>query len=382
MGEKTYFASALRVSKEQILKERELVASQKIFIEIFRTITGIGAIINKNRQIVFANDGFLNMLGLKTIEPVLGRLPGEVISCIHASEEPGGCGTSMSCAYCGAVNAILESQNTGTKSTKETRITTFADGKLKSLDLNVTSTPVTLGGQIFYALTFEDISDKKRRDALERIFFHDLLNSAGGLYGLLSLLKEGTAPDSERELIDLSEEASREIIEEILLHRQILAAEIGDLQIKIEPVNSIELLKSAIGKIKSHKEVINKRIVIAENSSDVDFETDRVLFQRVTLNLLKNALEATQPNGLVIAGVESKREKIRFWVKNDAVIPADVQMQLFQRSFSTKGHGRGLGTYSIRLLTENYMKGNVSFISNEKERTIFSIELNKSWNVD
>ena len=382
MEGKTYFASALRVSKEQILKERELVASQKIFIEIFRTITGIGAIINKNRQIVFANDGFLNMLGLKTIEPVLGRLPGEVISCIHASEEPGGCGTSMSCAYCGAVNAILESQNTGTKSTKETRITTFADGKLKSLDLNVTSTPVTLGGQIFYALTFEDISDKKRRDALERIFFHDLLNSAGGLYGLLSLLKEGTAPDSERELIDLSEEASREIIEEILLHRQILAAEIGDLQIKIEPVNSIELLKSAIGKIKSHKEVINKRIVIAENSSDVDFETDRVLFQRVTLNLLKNALEATQPNGLVIAGVESKREKIRFWVKNDAVIPADVQMQLFQRSFSTKGHGRGLGTYSIRLLTENYMKGNVSFISNEKERTIFSIELNKSWSCD
>lgn len=312
----------------------------------------------------------------------MGCLPGEVISCIHASEEPGGCGTSMSCAYCGAVNAILESQNTGTKSTKETRITTFADGKLKSLDLNVTSTPVTLGGQIFYALTFEDISDKKRRDALERIFFHDLLNSAGGLYGLLSLLKEGTAPDSERELIDLSEEASREIIEEILLHRQILAAEIGDLQIKIEPVNSIELLKSAIGKIKSHKEVINKRIVIAENSSDVDFETDRVLFQRVTLNLLKNALEATQPNGLVIAGVESKREKIRFWVKNYAVIPADVQMQLFQRSFSTKGHGRGLGTYSIRLLTENYMKGNVSFISNEKERTIFSIELNKSWSCD
>jgi sensor histidine kinase regulating citrate/malate metabolism len=52
-------------------------------------------------------------------------------------------------------------------------------------------------------------------------------------------------------------------------------------------------------------------------------------------------------------------------------------MQLFQRSFSTKGNGRGIGTYSIKLLTENYLKGKVSFFSNEEEGTVFSIELNK-----
>jgi sensor histidine kinase regulating citrate/malate metabolism len=54
-------------------------------------------------------------------------------------------------------------------------------------------------------------------------------------------------------------------------------------------------------------------------------------------------------------------------------------MQLFQRSFSTKGTGRGLGTYSIRLLTENYLEGKVSFVSNEAEGTVFSIELNKKF---
>jgi signal transduction histidine kinase len=60
----------------------------------------------------------------------------------------------------------------------------------------------------------------------------------------------------------------------------------------------------------------------------------------------------------------------------------EVQRQLFQRSFSTKGIGRGLGTYSIRLLTENYLKGKVSFISNETEGTVFSIELNKKFPSD
>jgi sensor histidine kinase regulating citrate/malate metabolism len=69
-------------------------------------------------------------------------------------------------------------------------------------------------------------------------------------------------------------------------------------------------------------------------------------------------------------------------VRNDTIIPENVKMQLFQRSFSTKGQGRGIGTYSIKLLTENYLKGKVSFISNETERTVFSVVLNKIFPAD
>jgi sensor histidine kinase regulating citrate/malate metabolism len=46
---------------------------------------------------------------------------------------------------------------------------------------------------------------------------------------------------------------------------------------------------------------------------------------------------------------------------------------IFQRSFSTKGFGRGLGTYSIRLLTERYLKGSVSFTSSALSGTIFRV---------
>jgi sensor histidine kinase regulating citrate/malate metabolism len=49
-------------------------------------------------------------------------------------------------------------------------------------------------------------------------------------------------------------------------------------------------------------------------------------------------------------------------VRSYPLIPKDVQLQLFQRSFSTKGMGRGWGTYSIRLLTERYLgAGLISF---------------------
>jgi sensor histidine kinase regulating citrate/malate metabolism len=54
------------------------------------------------------------------------------------------------------------------------------------------------------------------------------------------------------------------------------------------------------------------------------------------------------------------------------VIPRDVQLQLFKRSFSTKGEGRGLGTYSMKLLTERYLNGRVGFRTSESAGTTFT----------
>ena len=377
MKEKTYFAPALRSSSEEILNENELIESQKIFSGLFGSLTGVGAIINGNRQIVFANDDFLNKLGLDSIKSILGKRLGEIVSCVHTNEEHGGCGTARGCSYCGAVNAIMECQRTGAKTVKEALITTKNNGKYKSLDLNVISTRITLGGQVFYALIIEDISSQKRRLAIEKIYFHDLLNSACGLNGLLNLLKDGTTPKIERQLIELSEQASCDIIEEIQLQRQIYTAESGDLQVKIEQINSLKTIRAVIGKIGFHKSGLNKIIMVSENSPDIDFETDNLLFQRSVINLLKNALEETSVNGIVLVGVDDLAEKICFWVKNDSFIPQNVQAQLFTRSFSTKGIGRGLGTYSVRLLIENYLHGRVTFTSNKESGTVFKIILNK-----
>jgi signal transduction histidine kinase len=261
----------------------------------------------------------------------------------------------------------------------EALITTKKDGRYRSLDLNVVSSPVTLAGHQFYALMIQDISSEKRRLALERIFFHDLLNSAGGLNGLLNLLMEGKSPETEKQIIEMSEKASRDIIDEIQHQRQIYAAETGDLQIEVGLVNSMTVIDDVIGKIGSHEAGRDKKILKTEDTANIDFQTDSMILHRIIINLLKNALESTPAGGTVLIGSDDLGDKVRFRVQNETLIPKDIQLQLFQRSFTTKGIGRGLGTYSIRLLTENYLKGNVSFISNETEKTIFRIDLYKKF---
>ena len=94
--------------------------------------------------------------------------------------------------------------------------------------------------------------------------------------------------------------------------------------------------------------------------------------------MLKNALEATEKGGIVFAKVIDSDKKVRFQVMNNLVMPKKVQLQIFQRSFSTKGSGRGVGTYSIKLLTENYLDGKVGFISTAAQGTVFFVDLFKS----
>jgi hypothetical protein len=381
MGEITYFNSPERSSEEEISQERNLISSQKDLIELFDAISGIFAILNSNRQIVYSNKGFLALLGAGSPGQVLGKRPGEAIGCIHSTEGSFGCGTTEACMVCGVTNSILESQVTGKKSINEARITAMFNNKIRSFDLNITTTPLKIDGRNFYVLTVQDISDRKRRQNLEGIFFHDILNTAGGLHNLLTILKEGSRPNETFELIGLSERASRDIVDEILLFQQIRAAESGDLQVKIESMNAQSILKASVDTISFLEVAKNKKIVYEAIYEDVELESDRMLLQRIITNMLKNSLEATIKGGIVSTWVEDRKEKVRFWVKNRIFIPQDIQLQIFQRSFSTKGTGRGLGTYSIKLLSENYLRGLVGFTSTEVNGTLFFVELYKKWPV-
>ena len=101
-----------------------------------------------------------------------------------------------------------------------------------------------------------------------------------------------------------------------------------------------------------------------------------MLLRRVLGNLTKNALEATPEGGTITLAVQADDDTVQFSVNNPTVMPEEVKKQVFQRSFSTKGgSGRGVGTYSVKLLTERYLGGAVTFTSESPAGTTIAVSL-------
>ncbi len=366
---KTFFASAERSPDEELIRQINLIKETPIIMELFNSVPGLVAILNSNRQIVFANNSFVELFKGDDYFTFVGQRPGEAIKCYHSDDCEAGCGTSEACSVCGAVSAILLSQFYG-KAKSECKII-LKNGD--PLDLMVNTNQYKIGGEEFTIFAATDISDHKRRIALERIFFHDLLNITGVLRGYLDILPD--ALESEREeYIHYSKNVTEHLIEEIASQKELSLAEERELSLNITSFSTLDILKETSILYEKHIVSQGKKIIILQGSDDVIIRNDKTLLRRSLGNLTKNALEAINEGGVVTLGSKSSDGHIEFSVHNEMIIPRKIQLQIFQRSFSTKGRGRGLGTYSVKLLTERYLKGKVYFISNENEKTTFYLK--------
>ncbi|MCP4349837.1 MAG: GHKL domain-containing protein [Desulfobacterales bacterium] len=363
----TKFLPAERNTNSEIQLQSNYFAEIPFLKQIIDSIPDIVMILNRQRQIVFANQALLEHPDLNT-GTIFGLRPGETLGCIHADKTEGGCGTTEFCKTCGATKSVLSSQK-GKSDIQECRITRKEN--LGSLDLRVKASPLTVHNENFTVFVITNISHEKRRRALERIFFHDILNIAGVVKGFSDLMTAGFAENRD-EYAKMINRSIDMLIGEINAQRDLAAAENNELLIHPGQINSAELLQEVAGFYEHHKSAHRRHIKLDDNMQEIVFTNDKTLLSRVLGNMLKNALEASNPGGTVTLGCEKHDEKIRFWIHNPGIMANEVQLQVFQRSFSTKSQDRGLGTYGMKLLTERYLKGSVSFFSSEKKGTVFN----------
>lgn len=377
----TKFAPACRATEEVLVTQTNQIQQIPMLDSMFSTVPNAVLILNDERQIIYANLAFRQMLGISDLQQILGMRPGEAVNCIHANETEGGCGTTEACSQCGAALAILKAQK-GMADVQECRILTNSqDESLTALDLRVWATPNEFGDETYTVFSLADISDEKRRRVLERIFFHDIINTAGAIQGLVDMY---IATDDPEELRDsgintMLAQASTQLVDEIQAQSQLMAAESGELTVKPTTFETKTLLHQLVDVYRNHMVAEDRLICVAPDVSAVTLSSDRALLGRVIGNMIKNALEASSPGETVTVGCEHYFDYVRFWVHNPKVMPKHVQLQVFQRSFSTKGDGRGLGTYSMKLLTENYLQGRISFESKPDEGTTFMSTYPLQW---
>jgi nitrogen-specific signal transduction histidine kinase len=369
----TQYLPAERAPDEEVRRQHQAIASLPLVGGFLDAMPNMVLMLNEHRQIVYANTIAVATLGIG-LEGLLGKRPGEAVGCTHSREESG-CGTTEFCATCGAAISIASSL-AGEPDAQECRIQ--VESPKPDLDLKVWATPFRHAGFSFTIFAVVDISHEKRRRVLERIFFHDVLNTAGGVKGLAGLIADSKAEEMP-ELARLLGIGSDQLVEEILSQRDLAAIENGEFRPHPTECSLRTFLNTTARLCETHEAARGRTIVVQPGVPTATIVTDRALLMRVMGNMIKNALEAEPAGAVITVGVDRVEDgRWALWVRNPTVIPRTVQLQVFQRSFSTKGEGRGLGAYSIKLLTERFLKGEASFTSTGEAGTEFRITIPSS----
>jgi len=197
-------------------------------------------VLNRERQIVFCNERGMELMGPNAKSP-LGQRPGEAFSCVHSRDGEDGCGTGPLCRYCGAARSLAAAM-AGLVEAQECAISRSRTEHLDQLDILVWTKPVDVGGEVFYLFAVIDISERKRRESLERIFLHDLMNTAGSLSSLMRLVDPKEATFSE--YFSLARDASEQLVDELVSHRMLSDAESGSLPADFAVVSTADLMGS------------------------------------------------------------------------------------------------------------------------------------------
>jgi signal transduction histidine kinase len=342
---------------------------QPLARQLLDAMPGVVLALTPEGRVVYANRSTLELLGQEDQRAILGLRFGEVLGCVHAFETPGGCGTTEFCRTCGAERAILSSQNKPTTA-EEWRVTRSQDEGVDASVFQVWVTPLEISGNQFTIFACVDISGERRRRALERIFFHDVLNTAGMLLATTALMLDEDKKTVE-ELKPKAYRLTKRLVGEIEAQRDLSEAERGELAIKPAAIRSLEFLRQIADMYAGRSVAEARGIRVAANTENITLISDPTLLERVIGNMVKNALEASRPGQTITMGCNVVGQQIEFWVHNEAVMSEEVQLQVFQRAFSTKGRGRGLGTYSMRLLSQRYLDGDVTFTSSNEKGTTF-----------
>jgi signal transduction histidine kinase len=171
--------------------------------------------------------------------------------------------------------------------------------------------------------------------------------------------------------------ATEQLIEEIDSQRALKAAETGTLSVDKSPMHIDQEIQKAVRLF--DYACLGKDIAINVERScpGATLYGDPALLRRVMVNMLKNALEASTRGDSIKIGCGDLGDALRVWVWNEAVMGAEAKLRVFQRSFSTKGKGRGLGSYGMKILAERYLGVTVSFVSEEGAGTTFSLLIPK-----
>lgn len=256
-----WYALDKGTARGDILQQSQYFRDVPLLSQLLDAVPDIVLVINDQGRIVFANRALGIWLGLDDHRIIYGQLTGQALGCVHASVG-NGCGTREVCRTCGAAQAIFSGLH-GKHAVNECRITQRSG---QALDLRVLASPLDFNDDVYSVFTLQDIGDEKRRHALERIFYHDILNIAGTLTLASHSLSTSKEPKRLEMIQDIIRQVSERLVEIIKSSRDLSRAERGELQPSFSPVNSGQILERVCSFYSMNDFAGQRTLVIAPDS--------------------------------------------------------------------------------------------------------------------
>ncbi|MBN1874852.1 MAG: HAMP domain-containing histidine kinase [Anaerolineae bacterium] len=355
----------------ELQRQIDYFSNDLLIIQILDGISTMTLLLNVTREVVFANRAFLDFTDVKARKDIAGQHICKLLHCTNVKNFINGDYRDNFCSYCGIDQVIWKALQGYSRQT-EAQVIANSEHPAWVMELQVRATPVEYIGERFTLITLSDVSTKKRGEFLERTFLHDVMNTAGALLGAVEVLPEvsETARPRLDKIIDM---ATHRLVDEITTQQQLRAAERDEIVVHSRPLQTLGFMEDLVAMYANHPVAAGRTLVIDPEAADMMIVTDLTLLNRVLGNLLKNALEASEPGDSVTLGCTATDNDITFWIHNPTSIPQGVQLRLFLHPFSTKGKHRGVGLYSAKLLTERYLQGQIAFTSSPETGTKFTI---------
>ena len=363
------------MEKERSIDIREGVKGILSSINILDVTTSSFILINDHTEIVYQNFDNRNITDNSSRLINKSMQPGDLFECANAAIGPHGCGTSVNCPNCIFRNTI---KNAITTMQTESCNVVLCLTNNRMLAVKALINPLIFDNRLYVAIFISNIYDTMRKQMIEKVFFHDIMNLASSMKGYVDLINDSESCDSSQ-LISQLQIMSDQLIKEIQSQKDLIDAEHGSLKVSIDEIDLhefIEIVKTHLQSICSEKQCILEVDSVAKGML---FRTDQIILERVLYNMLKNAIEHEPSGGIVSLKVDYSGDEIRFSVHNSGIINPDIRDSVFQFGSTTKGIGHGIGTYSMKLLGEELLQGKVWFESNEQEGTTFYITIPKNY---
>lgn len=202
---------------------------------------------------------------------------------------------------------------------------------------------------------------------------HEVGNPLAAISSLVQLLNRRPTDDYTRERLVMVDEQLRRIqrtLRELVDFSRPAGTETTRCDVH-------EVIEAALSIAKYYKRKKGKRIVTRFAGSLPRVTAVRDQLVQVFLNLILNAMDATEEGGTIEIATDLTPEgEIRIDVRDDGSgISAAARERIFQPYFTTKESGTGLGLFVCRKIVEQMSGGRIELASSSTEGTDFAVYL-------